>query len=277
MDEQDKRHRKRGLTAWVPMIKSGMSKIPLGVVFGALVVVAAIFLTSYASTQKQVANEATNNAKTLADPVLELCAQGGPVAKALAEEGRCAVAQSVAAAPVPQTTTSDSGPSRAEIAALVQQEIAKLQLPAGQPPTAQQILDAARQVINENPELLRGPQGLPGDGPSDAEVRAQVAGAVNAWFAENADKLPAGPAGTNGTNGTDGDQGPKGDAGRGVVSSGPARAGETCVFRTIYSDGTTEDFPTREENCPALPPAPEPTDEAPPPTTDSGILGGLVN
>lgn len=74
---------------------------------------------------------------------------------------------------------------------------------------------------------------------------------------------PAGPAGQDGAAGADGApgqpgaDGATGEAGRGVAMSGPIRDDQgTCVFRTVYSDGTSSDAPTRDENCPKPNPAP---------------------
>jgi hypothetical protein len=101
------------------------------------------------------------------------------------------------------------------------------------------------------PTGLRGSQGDPGPGGP-----AGPAGPPG-------EQGPAGPAGTPGSPGQQGPAGPQGEAGpagksgepgaagRGIVSGGPTRdAGGVCVFRTTYTDGTTQDFPTNDVNCP---------------------------
>lgn len=66
-----------------------------------------------------------------------------------------------------------------------------------------------------------------------------------------------GAPGKDGAPGQDGAPGKDGAPGRGVAMAGPVRDDNgTCVFRTVYTDGTSTDAPTRDENCPATSPAP---------------------
>jgi hypothetical protein len=62
-----------------------------------------------------------------------------------------------------------------------------------------------------------------------------------------------GKDGADGADGQNGRDGVDGAPGRGVLTAGPVRDGTTCVFRTTYTDGTTQDFPTSDANCPPLP------------------------
>jgi hypothetical protein len=218
------------------------------------------------------ATTATANSKELANPILELCVQGGNVARALAAEGKCALAEQVRA--VDQPEPLPQGPDRAEVARLIQEEVAKITLPPGQGPTSGQLQEAAERVILGHPELFKGPQGDP---PSEVAVAA----AVNAWFEEH--PPPAGPtgqpgangengiSGANGADGADGAKGDKGDPGAppaGWVTRYPDGATETCE-----RSGGTDAAPLYD--CVFLPPpvaTPPPTTEVPPPTIETPLL-----
>lgn len=113
------------------------------------------------------------------------------------------------------------------------------------------------------PSMCRGdtgPMGEPGPAPPCLAEATQCRGPAG-------DTGPTGPAPacvseSGQCRGTDG---------RGVATAGPVRnADGTCVYRTTYTDGVTEDRPTREENCPA--PEPPPADN-PPAGQPSGPLG----
>ncbi len=204
----------------------------IGFATGVAVVVASVSLSLAVVDARGVATQATTDSKQLADPILELCIQGGNVARALASEGKCALAEQVRS--IDQPEPLPQGPDRAEVARLIQAEVAKITLPPGQGPTSGQLQEVAERVILAHPELFRGPQGDP---PSDVVIAA----AINSWFEENFDKLPKGPTGepgkpgedgSPGLSGVDGEKGDKGDKG----DPGPTAAGWT----TRYPDGSSE-------------------------------------
>lgn len=248
------------------------------VAFGICVALSAISMYVAYYRADQTATVATSQGRELADPILELCAQGGNVARALAAEGRCALAEQVLAtdqpAPLPE------GPDRAEVARLVQEEVAKITLPPGQGPTSGQLQEAAERVILAHPELFQGPQGAPGEPATEI----QIAAAVNAWFERNFDRLPAGPTGEPGRPGddgdpgrpgVDGDQGPQGEPGDDaprVVSVTLLRLipddPSTCVMRVVLDDDSRYDAPAAPPVCPG----PVPATTEPPPVLE--IPGG---
>ncbi len=93
-----------------------------------------------------------------------------------------------------------------------------------------------------------GIDGRDGVDGKDAPCLASPEGCMGSDGTDGTD----GQDGTDGKDGSDGIDGKDGDPGRGVASAGPTRDGAgTCVFRTTYTDGASEDRPTREENCPA--------------------------
>lgn len=239
----------------------------LQILVGICVVLAAVSLYLWGRTEGQRAMVATANSQQLADPILELCAQGGNIARGLALEGRCALAEQVRAADTPAALPDQI--TREEVARLVQQEVAKLTLPPGQGPTSGQLQEAAERVILAHPELFRGE---PGDPPSEV----QIAAAVNAYFEQNPPPPgPPGEPGEPGEAGTPGDPGAKGDQGEPgrdaprVVSVTLVRTDpgdpSTCVMRVLLEDGGRYDAPADAAVCPG----PEPTTapQPPPPTT----------
>lgn len=101
-----------------------------------------------------------------------------------------------------------------------------------------------------------GAPGPPGMTPPCYFTASQCRGADGA---PGKDGTPGqdGAPGKDGAPGQDGAPGKDGAPGRGVAMSGPVRDDNgTCVFRTVYTDGTSTDAPTRDENCPATSPAP---------------------
>lgn len=238
------------------------------VVLGLCVLLSGVSLYVAYYQADQQATVARSDSRELADPVLELCVQGGNVARALAAEGRCALAEQVlateAVAPLPD------GPDRAEVARLIQEEVAKITLPPGQGPTSGQLQEAAERVILAHPELFRGPQGDP---PSEVAIAA----AVNAWFEENFDRLPAGPTGepgrpgdegAPGRPGADGDKGDPGSDAPRVVSVTLLRTipddPSTCIMRVTLDDDSQYDAPA----APAVCPGPAPVETTPPPVVE---------
>lgn len=113
-----------------------------------------------------------------------------------------------------------------------------------------------------------GIDGVDGVDGQDAPCLASPAGCMGADGADGTDGRD-GIDGIDGEDGRDGIDGRDGADGRGVATAGPTRdATGTCVFRTTYTDGATEDRPTRDENCP---PPPEPSE--PPSGGDMGLVG----
>lgn len=214
------------------------------VVIGACVLLAAVSLTAWASTERERADTATAQAVPLAQTVADLCARGDEVARVLAREGQCALASAVTDAPVPQTDTV----SRAEIARMVEQEVSKLALPPGREPNSGQLAEAARRVIEQNPEQFRGADATP----------ERIAEAVAAY-------LQAHPPrdGEDGEDGQDGADGADGHPPVGWVTRHQDGTVETC--------GRAEEFDPDQPryDCTRTAPAPEPTPE---PT--GGLLGG---
>lgn len=97
--------------------------------------------------------------------------------------------------------------------------------------------------IRDNPEY-RGPQGP--QGPNGVPGTPGIPGEPGT----PGETGEPGPIGLQGIQGSQGPQGTQGIPGRGVESFGPIRleTGE-CVFRTTYTDGTSETFSTNDTNC----------------------------
>lgn len=105
------------------------------------------------------------------------------------------------------------------------------------------------------PPALPGAEGPMGPGgamgPMGPMGPVGPGGATGATGAQG----PGGATGATGATGAQGDQGAQGPEGRGVSSAGPTRTSAgVCVFRTSYTDGTAQDFPTSASSCPPVEP-----------------------
>ncbi len=114
------------------------------------------------------ANAANDQAQAVADPILQLCAQGGDVAQRLSDAGLCGAAAAVKAAPRPD---QPDGLTSDQVHALVQQELAK-RPPQQVGPTQAQLTAAIQAVVSANPDLFKAP----------APTAAQIQAAVNAYL-----------------------------------------------------------------------------------------------
>lgn len=142
-------------------------------------------------------------------------------------------AQQVADAIVPAVTAAVVGPSQTQLAGLVAGYYQAHPPQPGPPPTEAAIRAAVDASLAENPAPA-GPKGDKGDPclPTDAAC--------------------VGPQGVQGVQGVAGPVGPAGPAGRGIVTGpAPVRGQDgSCVWRTTYTDGTTEDHPASPLACP---------------------------
>lgn len=195
------------------------------------------------SVAEQQAAAAAQDARRVADPLADLCAQD-PTVRARAGEG-CRAAEEVR-----DTPPNVAAPSSDAIEQAVETYL-RANPPAGGRPTLDQVTAAVAGYLSANP-----PQ--PGRAPTAGEIRA----AVSEYIAVNP---PApGAAGQNGVNGKNGrpptdaeidaavqrylqanppapgprgEVGPRGEPGRGVSS---VRV-ESCHLLVTYTDGVTED------------------------------------
>lgn len=227
--------------------------------------------------------------------VLALCAGGDQLARELQARGACDVAVKANQTP----SVVDTGPTDAQVTRLIADYFTTH--PNLYRPSVASVTEAARAVLESDPELYRGPlglQGIPGPGPTEAQIANAVAAYIAAHLAEF-----QGPPGDPGKNGE------PGAVGRGVAA-GPRfeRGGQgACESVVTYTDGSTDRAPAGDAACPggsdsggqSGPPAtteqPPPTAEQPNPTTqppaptstdtptapsttptDPGLLGGLL-
>lgn len=98
-----------------------------------------------------------------------------------------------------------------------------------------------------------GPAGVPGPQGVQGAPGATGSPGVPGEPGPRGEPGVAGQPGADGAPGATGQQGQSGPAGRGVLTAGPVRDGTgVCVFRTTYTDDTTQDFPTDPSNCAPL-------------------------
>jgi hypothetical protein len=123
-----------------------------------------------AMAQRQVAQQQAN---TLSDPILKLCAQGGDVGARLSAAGLCSAAEKVKTEPDP----APSGLTTAQVQALINTALARQQ-PAG--PTSTQLTGAVQAFITANPTLFKAP----------APTAEQIQSAVNTYLRAHPVQVP---------------------------------------------------------------------------------------
>jgi len=160
--------------------------------------------------------EAEKAAKEAVNPVDQLCAEGGVIAAELQKRGACEKAREVLDEPSPPST--DSGPSREDIADAVEDYLSVNPPPAGRPPTVGEVTSAVAEYLRANPpqpgrpptpteiatavaDYLQANPPPPGADGVDGEdapppTAEQIAAAVNEWLQAN--PPPAGPPGPPG-------------------------------------------------------------------------------
>jgi hypothetical protein len=128
-----------------------------------------VSVTRHQADEKQTAVDqrqaAQQQASTLSDPILRLCAQGGDVAARLSAAGLCSAAEQVKKEPEPVP----SGLTTSQVQALINTALARQQ-PVG--PTSTQLAGAVQAFITANPTLFKAP----------APTAAQIQAAVNTYM-----------------------------------------------------------------------------------------------
>jgi hypothetical protein len=258
---------------WPPsQWKAPFGAIGAWTVVGICVIVAAVSLTWNAASANREAEETKAVSRDLASEVNTACAEGVIVQT---EDGRdlcqraADVQQSPQVAPAP-SIAAEFDESR--VLELIRAELARNPPQDGRTPGPAEVEAAARAVLTANPDLFRGPQGIPGErgeqgpGPSDAQVRAAAAAVMaadpDAFRGEPGDDGQPGDRGPEGARGPAGQDGADGAPGRGIVDT----VQEGCSVRVFFSDGSEELWgpfcPTTEEPPPTTDPDPTPVDPA---------------
>lgn len=136
------RHVRRSGRVWVMFL----------VVVLAILSVALIYVLA-ARRQDDAKQAAVAQANTIADPLLQLCGQGGDVAQRLSDAGLCSAAAGVKVDP------ADATPSLTpdQVQALVKSELAKRPTPQPVGPSSAQIAAAVQAFVTANPTLFKGP------------------------------------------------------------------------------------------------------------------------
>lgn len=256
--------------------------------------VAATLLIGPATTRSAVNSQAQDGA--VKSQVLALCSAGDQLATELQARGACDVA--VKANQLPSAI--DTGPTDAQVTRLIADYFTSH--PNLYRPSVESVREAARAVLEGDPELYRGPlghQGIPGPGPTDQQIAAAMAAYIAAHRAD--------------FQGAKGDAGAPGAAGRGIATGPRFRRDSAggCESVVTYTDGTQDQAPAGDASCPGgsggsgggspeppgttqpaptteqpspttdqtAPPAqtpPAPTTDGSPPPTEPGLLGGLL-
>ena len=268
----------------VTKVKTQLKRVPVGVFVGVALVIAALLLYLNTRHSEQRAETATNNVNRVADPILALCEQGGETAIKLKDAHLCEISATIKENPevVTERPVDDE-----HIIALIDAELAKRPAGSTVAPSMDQLITAARAVINSNPEAFRGPAG-------PAAPSVDLASAIAAYVNGHPDQFrgpqgaqgaagstgtnghdgaqgqagpqgPAGPTGAAGPQGPQGDQGPAGadgaacPSGTGLesVTFADGRTGRACVDDGSSPTGTTDPTTVTE------------TETQPAPTTDT--------
>lgn len=271
----------------ITKVNTQLKRVPVGVFVGAALVIAALLLYLNTRNSEQRAETATNNVNRVADPILVLCQQGGETAIKLNDAGLCGTAAAIKENPsiVTERPVDDD-----HIIALIDAELAKRPAGGSAAPSMGQLIEAARAVINANPDAFRGPQGPAGAPGSSADlasaIAAYVTGHPDTFRGPQGAQGQAGSAGATGTNGHDGAQGPAGPTGvagpqgpQGPQGAqGPAGAdGAACPAGTglepvTFADGRTGRACVDDGSSPTgttQPTTVTETETQPAPTTDT--------
>lgn len=233
-------------------VKTQLKRIPIGVFIGVALIIAALLLYLNTRHSEQRAETATNNVNRVADPILVLCQQGGETAQKLNDAGLCGTAAAIKENPniVTERPVDDD-----HIIELIDAELAKRPVGGGAAPSMGQLIDAARAVINSNPDAFRGPAGPPGATGSSADLASAVAAYVTGHpdvfrGPPGAPGQPgqAGQTGSNGQPGQPGQQGPAGPTGPAGPAGPQGETGETGPAGPAGADGTAG---TAGSGCPS--------------------------
>lgn len=143
---------------------------PAGWVIAGLITAAGFLLVgSVGGDQTDSANARTvtvqQQALRVANPVDELCAEGGALATQLNRRGACSPARSIVQAP--PTAVAGRGPTDAEVEAGVADYLQRNPPPAGRAPTTEEITAAVATYLLAHPPT-------PGRAPTSAEIADAV-------------------------------------------------------------------------------------------------------